>query len=209
MLGAGGWTTFWRVTLPAIRWGLLYGLILCNARAMGEFGAVSVVSGHIRGETNTLPLHAEILYNEYDFTGATRGKFYREDAVLVPPVHLELDVLEALQARARARGTTARRYTSRAWTWSKSACLRFFTPESDSSTCPSAITPAWPRHAAAQASTQPSRARIGRPLCAVWTRPLTPPPTPAMHDISARPSRSSHSAIWLAICAALEQPEQE
>jgi len=70
MLGAGGWTTFRKVTLPAIRWGLLYGVILCNARAMGEFGAVSVVSGHIRGETNTLPLHAEILYNEYDFVGA-------------------------------------------------------------------------------------------------------------------------------------------
>ncbi|HXP91301.1 MAG TPA: sulfate ABC transporter permease subunit CysW [Fibrobacteria bacterium] len=70
MLGAGGWTVFWKVTLPGIRWGLLYGVILCNARAMGEFGAVSVVSGHIRGETNTLPLHAEILYNEYDFTGA-------------------------------------------------------------------------------------------------------------------------------------------
>ncbi|MEN9309160.1 MAG: sulfate transporter permease subunit CysW [Fibrobacterota bacterium] len=70
MLGASGWNTFWRVTLPSIKWGLLYGLILSNARAMGEFGAVSVVSGHIRGETNTLPLHAEILYNEYDFTGA-------------------------------------------------------------------------------------------------------------------------------------------
>ena len=70
MLGAGGWTVFRKVTLPGIRWGLLYGIILCNARAMGEFGAVSVVSGHIRGETNTLPLHAEILYNEYDFTGA-------------------------------------------------------------------------------------------------------------------------------------------
>lgn len=70
MLGANGWNTFLRVTLPSIRWGLLYGVILCNARAMGEFGAVSVVSGHVRGETNTLPLHAEILYNEYDFTGA-------------------------------------------------------------------------------------------------------------------------------------------
>ncbi|HEY8257335.1 MAG TPA: sulfate ABC transporter permease subunit CysW, partial [Gemmatimonadales bacterium] len=67
VLGAGGWQTFWRVTLPNIKWGLLYGLILCNARAMGEFGAVSVVSGHIRGETNTLPLHVEILYNEYAF----------------------------------------------------------------------------------------------------------------------------------------------
>src|SRR5215208_3911268 len=70
VLGAGGWQTFTRVTLPNIKWGLLYGLILCNARAMGEFGAVSVVSGHIRGETNTLPLHVEILYNEYAFAAA-------------------------------------------------------------------------------------------------------------------------------------------
>jgi len=70
MLGAGGWQTFWHVTLPNIRWGLLYGVILCNARAMGEFGAVSVVSGHIRGLTNTLPLHVEILYNEYNFVAA-------------------------------------------------------------------------------------------------------------------------------------------
>ncbi len=70
VLGAGGWQTFWRVTLPNIRWGLLYGVILCNARAMGEFGAVSVVSGHIRGLTNTMPLHIEILYNEYEFTAA-------------------------------------------------------------------------------------------------------------------------------------------
>jgi sulfate transport system permease protein len=69
-LGASGWQTFRRVTLPNIRWGLLYGVILCNARAMGEFGAVSVVSGHIRGETNTMPLHIEILYNEYQFTAA-------------------------------------------------------------------------------------------------------------------------------------------
>ena len=69
-LGANGWQTFWLVTLPRIRWALLYGLILCNARAIGEFGAVSVVSGHIRGVTNTMPLHVEILYNEYDFTGA-------------------------------------------------------------------------------------------------------------------------------------------
>jgi sulfate transport system permease protein len=69
-LGASGWQTFWRVTLPNIRWGLFYGVILCNARAMGEFGAVSVVSGHIRGETNTLPLHVEILYNEYNFVAA-------------------------------------------------------------------------------------------------------------------------------------------
>jgi sulfate transport system permease protein len=70
VLGAGGFRTFWMVTLPNVRWGLLYGVLLCNARAMGEFGAVSVVSGHIRGLTNTLPLHVEILYNEYDFVGA-------------------------------------------------------------------------------------------------------------------------------------------
>ena len=70
VLGAKGWQTFWYVTLPNIKWGLLYGVILCNARAMGEFGAVSVVSGHIRGETNTLPLHVEILYNEYNFSAA-------------------------------------------------------------------------------------------------------------------------------------------
>jgi sulfate transport system permease protein len=69
-LGATGWQTFWRVTVPNIKWGLFYGVILCNARAMGEFGAVSVVSGHIRGETNTMPLHVEILYNEYNFVAA-------------------------------------------------------------------------------------------------------------------------------------------
>jgi sulfate transport system permease protein len=69
-LGANGWQTFWRITLPNIRWGLLYGAILCNARAMGEFGAVSVVSGHIRGGTDTMPLHVEILYNEYNFAAA-------------------------------------------------------------------------------------------------------------------------------------------
>jgi sulfate/thiosulfate transport system permease protein len=69
-LGASGWQTFWHVTLPNIRWGLMYGVLLCNARAMGEFGAVSVVSGHIRGLTNTMPLHVEILYNEYNYTAA-------------------------------------------------------------------------------------------------------------------------------------------
>jgi sulfate transport system permease protein len=69
-LGASGWKTFLRVTLPNIKWGLLYGVLLCTARAMGEFGAVSVVSGHIRGETNTIPLHVEILYNEYNYTAA-------------------------------------------------------------------------------------------------------------------------------------------
>jgi len=70
ILGANAWQIFWRVTLPNIKWGLFYGVILCNARAMGEFGAVSVVSGHIRGETNTMPLHVEILYNEYQFSAA-------------------------------------------------------------------------------------------------------------------------------------------
>jgi sulfate transport system permease protein len=69
-MGASGWLIFWRVTLPNIKWGLLYGIILCNARAMGEFGAVSVVSGHIRGQTNTMPLHVEILYNEYQFAAS-------------------------------------------------------------------------------------------------------------------------------------------
>jgi sulfate transport system permease protein len=70
VLGATGWQAFWHVTLPNIKWGLMYGVILCNARAMGEFGAVSVVSGHIRGQTNTMPLHVEILYNEYQSVAA-------------------------------------------------------------------------------------------------------------------------------------------
>jgi len=70
VLGANGWQTFWHITLPNIKWGLIYGVILCNARAMGEFGAVSVVSGHIRGQTNTMPLHIEILYNEYQSVAA-------------------------------------------------------------------------------------------------------------------------------------------
>ncbi|GJM83822.1 hypothetical protein HMSSN139_63180 [Paenibacillus sp. HMSSN-139] len=74
-LGARGFRIFWKVTLPNIKWGLLYGIVLCNARAMGEFGAVSVVSGHIRGETNTLPLHVEILYNEYQFSASFCGGF--------------------------------------------------------------------------------------------------------------------------------------
>jgi sulfate transport system permease protein len=69
-LGASGWQTFWHVTLPNVRWALAYGVLLCTARAIGEFGAVSVVSGHIRGQTNTMPLHVEILYNEYSFVGA-------------------------------------------------------------------------------------------------------------------------------------------
>jgi sulfate/thiosulfate transport system permease protein len=69
-LGANGWQTFWRVTIPNVKWGLLYGIVLCNSRAMGEFGAVSVVSGHIRGVTNTMPLHVEVLYNDYQFVAA-------------------------------------------------------------------------------------------------------------------------------------------
>jgi sulfate/thiosulfate transport system permease protein len=69
-LGASGWQTFWRVTLPNVKWGLLYGVVLCNSRAMGEFGAVSVVSGHVRGVTNTMPLHVEVLYNDYQFVAA-------------------------------------------------------------------------------------------------------------------------------------------
>ena len=70
ILGASGWQMFWRITLPNIKWALMYGLILTNARAMGEFGAVSIVSGHIRGQTNTIPLHVEILYNEYNFVAS-------------------------------------------------------------------------------------------------------------------------------------------
>jgi sulfate transport system permease protein len=70
VLGARGWQTFFRITLPNVKWGLLYGVVLCTARAMGEFGAVSVVSGHVRGQTNTMPLHVEILYNEYNFAAA-------------------------------------------------------------------------------------------------------------------------------------------
>jgi ABC-type sulfate transport system permease subunit len=72
-LGASGWKTFWAVTIPNIKWALLYGVLLCNARAMGEFGAVSVVSGHIRGLTNTLPLNVEVNYNDYDVVGAFAG----------------------------------------------------------------------------------------------------------------------------------------
>jgi sulfate transport system permease protein len=75
VLGASGWQILWRITLPNIKWGLLYGVILTNARAMGEFGAVSVVSGHIRGLTNTMPLHVEILYNEYNYAGCFCGSF--------------------------------------------------------------------------------------------------------------------------------------
>ena len=102
VLGAGGFQTFWRVTLPNIKWGLLYGVILCNARAMGEFGAVSVVSGKIRGETNTLPLHVEILYNEYNFQAAFAA------ASLLALLALVTLVLKTIvERRGRARPTSA------------------------------------------------------------------------------------------------------
>jgi len=105
VLGAGGWQTFFRVTLPNIKWGLLYGLILCNARAMGEFGAVSVVSGHIRGETNTLPLHVEILYNEYAFAASFA---VASVLTLLALVTLALKTLvEWQQRRVSAEGTGA------------------------------------------------------------------------------------------------------
>ncbi len=98
-LGASGWQTFWNVTLPNIKWGLFYGVILCNARAMGEFGAVSVVSGHIRGQTNTLPLHVEILYNEYQFVGAFAA------ASVLALLALVTLVLKSLVEWAHARRT--------------------------------------------------------------------------------------------------------
>ena len=98
VLGASGWQTFWHVTLPNVKWGLLYGVILCNARAMGEFGAVSVVSGHIRGLTNTLPLHVEILYNEYQFAAAFAVASL---LALLALVTLGLKTLVEWQQRAR------------------------------------------------------------------------------------------------------------
>ena len=97
VLGASGWQTFWHVTLPNIKWGLLYGVILCNARAMGEFGAVSVVSGHIRGQTNTIPLHVEILYNEYQSVAAFAS------ASLLALLALVTLAVKTLAERASAR----------------------------------------------------------------------------------------------------------
>jgi sulfate transport system permease protein len=104
VLGASGWQTFFRVTLPNIKWGLLYGVLLCNARAMGEFGAVSVVSGHIRGKTTTLPLQVEILYNEYDFTGA-----FAVASLLALLALLTLALKVMLEWRGRAERLAARR----------------------------------------------------------------------------------------------------
>ena len=103
VLGASGWQMFRRVTLPNMKWGLLYGVILCNARAMGEFGAVSVVSGHIRGETNTLPLHVEILYNEYSFQAAFAAASLLACLALVTLVAKTL--VEWRSAEARAEGS--------------------------------------------------------------------------------------------------------
>ncbi|MBF0594866.1 MAG: sulfate ABC transporter permease subunit CysW [Candidatus Omnitrophica bacterium] len=99
-LGASGWKTFWMISVPNIRWGILYGIILCNARAMGEFGAVSVVSGHIRGLTNTLPLHIEILYNEYQSTAAFAAASIL--ALLAIVTLIAKTVIEALIRRGRA-----------------------------------------------------------------------------------------------------------
>jgi sulfate/thiosulfate transport system permease protein len=96
MLGAGGLQILWRVTLPNVKWGLLYGVLLCNARAMGEFGAVSVVSGHIRGLTDTMPLHVEILYNEYNFVAA-----FAVASLLTLLALLTLALKLALEWRAR------------------------------------------------------------------------------------------------------------
>ena len=100
-LGANGWQTFWHVTLPNVRWGLLYGVLLCNARAMGEFGAVSVVSGHIRGETNTMPLQVEILYNEYNFIAA-----FAVASLLALLALVTLVIKTALEWRYGAHGGT-------------------------------------------------------------------------------------------------------
>ena len=108
VLGASGWQTFWRVTLPNIKWGLLYGVILCNARAMGEFGAVSVVSGHIRGETNTMPLHVEILYNEYNFTAAFAIASLLALLALVTLAVKSLIEWRLHQSRSADAGTTER-----------------------------------------------------------------------------------------------------
>jgi sulfate transport system permease protein len=97
-LGASGWQMFRRVTLPNVKWSLLYGVILCNARAMGEFGAVSVVSGHIRGSTNTIPLHVEILYNEYAFSAA-----FAVSSLLVAMALVTLAVKRVVEWRSRGK----------------------------------------------------------------------------------------------------------
>ena len=110
VLGASGWQTFRRITLPNIKWGLLYGIILCNARAMGEFGAVSVVSGHIRGATNTVPLHVEILYNEYSFAAAFSLATIL--ALLAIATLVLKSLIEWKSARTGTRGTNPGRETT-------------------------------------------------------------------------------------------------
>lgn len=106
-LGASGWQTFFKITLPNIKWGLLYGVLLCNARAMGEFGAVSVVSGHIRGLTNTLPLHVEVSYNEYDFVGAFAGTSVMASLAVVTLVVKTILEWKQQQDRKAARAANA------------------------------------------------------------------------------------------------------
>ncbi|MGY6277388.1 sulfate ABC transporter permease subunit CysW [Methylomonas sp. MgM2] len=106
-LGASGWQTFFKITLPNIKWGLLYGVLLCNARAMGEFGAVSVVSGHIRGLTNTLPLHVEVSYNEYDFVGAFAGASVLAGLAVVTLIVKTLLEWKQQQALKAARAANA------------------------------------------------------------------------------------------------------
>jgi sulfate transport system permease protein len=109
-MGASGFQILTRITLPKIRWGVLYGVILCNARAMGEFGAVSVVSGHIRGQTNTMPLHVEILYNEYNFVGAFAvAALLASLAIVTLLVKKSIELNEALKARRLARKAEAER----------------------------------------------------------------------------------------------------
>jgi sulfate transport system permease protein len=104
VLGASGWQMFWRVTMPNIKWALLYGVILCNARAMGEFGAVSVVSGHIRGQTNTMPLHIEILYNEYQFAAA-----FAVASLLASLALVTLGLKYLVEQRVKAQLSSARK----------------------------------------------------------------------------------------------------
>ena len=104
VLGASGWQMFWRVTLPNVKWALLYGVILCNARAMGEFGAVSVVSGHIRGQTNTMPLHIEILYNEYQFAAA-----FAVASLLASLALVTLGLKYIVEQRVKAQLSSARK----------------------------------------------------------------------------------------------------
>jgi len=111
-LGANGWKTFWRVTLPNIKWGLFYGLVLCNARAMGEFGAVSVVSGHVRGETNTIPLHVEILYNEYNIQAAFAVASLLTTLALVTLVLKCLVEWRQQRAMQQAAASTTRQFAS-------------------------------------------------------------------------------------------------